>query len=184
MLTPSLGGSTAAAFGQGLGNLQDVRQKQQEIMAKQAAAQYEASQDAKKLAISQQGADQTGQYQKDRIAALKSGAGHSGVTERLIQQYQAANPNATWNDAYNAVKSSSNETARDAIRVKQLAQKAMKDGTALPGIETPTIDDYVAYFGGKGKAASKGIPDGAKMVGTSGGKKVYALPDGSHVMEQ
>lgn len=61
LLTPSYGGSTAAAFGQGLGNLADVESKQREMMMKQNTMDYTVSQDAKKLALEKEKVEQ-GKY--------------------------------------------------------------------------------------------------------------------------
>lgn len=61
MLTPSYGGTAAAALGQGLGNMQDVALKQQEMMMKQNATNYQMSEDAKKLALEKEKVEQ-GKY--------------------------------------------------------------------------------------------------------------------------
>lgn len=40
------------------------------------------------------------------------------------------------------------------------------------------------YEGSTGKSAIEGLPPGSRMIGTSGGKKVYQLPDGRKVVEK
>lgn len=49
------------------------------------------------------------------------------------------------------------------------------------------LNSYVKTLSGRGgqqNQNSGGVPAGAQVIGTSGGKKVYQLPDGSHAMEQ
>lgn len=51
------------------------------------------------------------------------------------------------------------------------------------GVDTSDIQAPATAAAPKG-AAAPAPPAGAKMIGTSGGKAVYQLPDGTHVMEQ
>lgn len=61
MLTPSLGGSTAAAFGQGLGNMQEVQTEQQKMMLAQQNLNYQRRQDQQKIDLQKEQIEQ-GKY--------------------------------------------------------------------------------------------------------------------------
>ena len=70
----------------------------------------------------------------------------------------------------NASRSSREKQMMDLIRTIQEKQG-----------KTVTYDPLEKL---KQEANIKELPQGARVIGASGGKKVYQLPDGSHVMEQ
>jgi len=166
MLTPQMNGSALAALGQGIGNLEDTTLRTSQMKAQQDALNYQRQLEAQRIGIEKQSADQRGDYYKGMVAnrdesnaiklqlaqeRAKSG-GNPGVTERLIHEYMLNNPDATWNDAYAAVKrSGSNNEDMNNIRKETLAQNAYKNGISIKGNPNPTIDDYRAMYGLKPK---------------------------------
>lgn len=70
-----------------------------------------------------------------------------------------------------------------------IAQKAANRATAVQAMAKSAGPSFSMGDLGQGEPPSKSAqpsapPQGGQLIGTSGGKKVYQLPDGSHVMEQ
>lgn len=81
MLTPNIGGNVGVAFGQGLGNMQDVTEKYQSLMAQQNSLAYQRQQDAKKLDIEQQKADAMSQKAGTDATYKGGGAGANKIVQ-------------------------------------------------------------------------------------------------------
>lgn len=85
-----------------------------------------------------------------------------------------------------ALKTQWNETHPDTdFATKFIPPKTVATLTKL-GVDKEKIQDLIGdkYNVAKGGGSTSAPPAGAKQIGTSGGKAVYQLPDGSHVMEQ
>lgn len=63
-----------------------------------------------------------------------------------------------------------------------LSQKSVNRQKALNGVERSAGPAYTATL--PPKSTPDGLPQGATIYGTSGGKNVYKLPNGSFIMEQ
>lgn len=148
MLTPSLGGSPWASLGQGIGDAQDVGMKQQQMLAQQNALNYQRQQEAKRLQIEQQSADQRGEHYKKMDANRANGAG--GVTQGIISHLMDENPNLTYEDALALAKrGGSANSNQDELRKERLALDAYKNGVAIKGKPNPSLDDYRQMYGVK-----------------------------------
>ncbi len=75
MLTPSLGGSTAAALGQGLRNMQEIQMEQQKQQLAQNNLNYQRNLENKKIGIEQQRADMEKPLTAAKTKYYESGAG-------------------------------------------------------------------------------------------------------------
>lgn len=164
LLTPQMNGDPMAALGQGFGNLADVTMKQQQVQAAQNALNYQRQQEANRLNITQQHYNNMDANRSDlndirqQLADAKANgtAGTGGVTERLINEYMQNNPDASWNDAYSAVKrGGGNNDDMNNIRKETLAQNAFKSGIPIKGNSNPTIDDYRQMYGVKSTDTTK-----------------------------
>lgn len=107
MLTPQMNGSSLAAFGQGLGNVADVTQKQNELQMKQNAFNYQQSQDKQRMAIDQQKAD-----------ALSANS-----QEQRIKQLMTTNPGMTYDQASLKVTGKASGTQRGTSGSANTAQQ-------------------------------------------------------------
>lgn len=99
--------------------------------------------------------------QKDAAlrAFIDQKMGQIGVLERKMQSFD---PSRVGADPYRPAPPSLPPVFGDA-----------EEPPAMPAPNAPPV-----------QGAGNDIPAGAKLIGTSKGKKVYQLPDGSHVMEQ
>jgi len=158
---------------------------------------------AQEIGINQQKADNWYEVMKDRNAAMAGRGGSSSKEDRLADQFaeskgieydraaQLARRNMDTalgkNEEYNRAKMIlGNKNAKPADLAN--ARKIIKE------IETPYLEDISynrsmaqRYFSRSSKSGGdapvagnmpKGIPQGSKQVGTSGGKPVYESPDG------
>jgi len=153
LLTPSLSGSSWASLGQGIGNAEDVMEKQQKWNAQQQMLQYEKDQQNKRLAIEQQSANQRGQHYANMDANRASG-GNGGVTQGIIKNLMAENPDLSYEDALALAKGGKNNNDdMNNIRKETLAQNAYKNGIPIKGNPNPGLDDYRKMYGVKTPAA-------------------------------
>lgn len=149
LLTPSLSGNPWASLGQGIGNAEDVMEKQQKWNAQQQALQYERDQQNKRLGIEQQSADQRGQHYAN-IDANRASGGNGGVTQGIIKNLMAENPDLSYEDALALAKGGKNNNDdMNNIRKETLAQNAYKNGIPIKGNPNPGLDDYRKMYGVK-----------------------------------
>ncbi len=82
-----------------------------------------------------------------------------------------------------AIQGAQNRITFNTQKAEQLRNGSYFSGDG--GIDTSAAPNPVSpLVGGGQQAAPAGVPPGAKQIGTSGGKPVYQLPDGSKVIAE
>ncbi len=146
MLTPSLGGSTAAAFGQGLGNMQEIQQEQMKAQMAQQNLNYQRNLENKRIGIEQQNADTNKGYKEARINqlnALASSGGKGSVSQWKYNTWLAAHPDDTEGALAYA---SGHKTMDDAAINKNAVTMASKDALGIDPDGEMTPEEKTAAY--------------------------------------
>lgn len=162
MLSPTKTGSAMESLGNAIGGAEDVGLSQARLNAEIAARQSQTDMANKRLDIQDRREQAYEQSIKDRNDRATNGGSKSGVTERLVEDYQKDNPGVSWTEAYKAVtKKGGNNDEMNQIRRETLAQNAYKNGIPIKGNKNPTIDDYRTLYGATSPSAAPAGPGDA-----------------------
>ena len=141
--------------------------------------------DAKLTLYSHVGSPQTQTLIKQYFDSL--GAYKAKVAKFLSSANGAGGNAAPTEGAANRAAELNDEGINHTALIGHIHQYMIETGNALgPMIDTANtykkkLDNYLPN---KGQAAAPGLPQGAHWIGTSGGKNVYKLPNGSRIIEQ
>ncbi len=127
MLTPSLSGSTAAAMGQGLGNMQDVQMKEREMMMNQNNLNYQREMQNRRLNMEEP-------YYKARTDFYQNKAENPvgvGAYDTMARGLMQDNPNLNYQDALAQVMQKNVKPA-DVASPSPASPLTDKDSTPAP----------------------------------------------------